>query len=521
MEAIPDDTLSRICSFLSPEVFLQIALTSWSLRRRVLLLFSKFASKIFLDSSCKDDLIIQKRVLVLPHLTTLVASVGQCTQRWTYENHVISMKNDWMCNLESITISGLVDSNFFRFFSHCPHLVYLNMVEARLTVKNADNVYIKPTTTSGTNPTIGTMTTTEMISPIESPLYWPKKISFLGLPKLNPITQASTLTSIVNYSNLNTFLFCYFPSENFWVDFSKTADEKKTNQITHLDLYIQGDGTWTDNHLTQVMKIFPSLYHIDVTGTMFKFLCLQEEFYNKNVKSVHLPWPQANDYSATMKSFIERTPDLDQITIMARDDDMIKVLCKSCGPSIKLIAILLAEGVTSDGFALLLQSCTKVDTLYLRVDDNTIFTEQVFDALSKLPNLEKVQISNRETIFGKTVIRHPTVKTVSLLELEVEEIEIECPKANVNPPKVITSEDCAKKVYTQLFPERLIIRITDGIDTEVFEINQNELVQNLLSRAMGKFGKEFPFLIYKRKKLPLDVTCGKVLESGCLLTAMG
>jgi len=110
---------------------------------------------------------------------------------------------------------------------------------------------------------------------------------------------------------------------------------------------------------------------------------------------------------------------------------------------------------------------------------------------------------------------------VSLLELEVEEIEIDCPKAQVEPPKIIAVENCAKKLYEQIFPGKSIIRVTDGIDTETFETKPDELVESLLSRAQKRFGKEFPYLIYKHKKVPTNIMCTKILESGCLLSAMG
>jgi len=291
--------------------------------------------------------------------------------------------------------------------------------------------------------------------------------------------------------------------------------------LRNLDLYIEGDGSHTDHHLNQIMRIFPSLYHIDVTGTMFKFTCLQEEFFNKNVKSVNLPWPQANDYSVVMNQFLKQNRGLEKLTIMARDDTMIKLLCDTQSTSLTWLAILLGEGVTGGGLLHILQSCTKIDHLYLRVDDDTIFTEQVFLALSALPDLVRVQISNRKTIFGKVRISHPTVKYVYLVELRVEEIEIDCPKAEVIPPTKISNGECAKKIYGQFFPGKVVVRVSYGNDTWTFDVSATETVEQLLKRVRRKFRNDtVSYLTSNFKKLGLDEICSKKLENGCLLHAM-
>jgi hypothetical protein len=475
------------------ELLMSLSATCHHLRR---IYFSWIKERdVVLELRNETDIYRAQKVLVLlSHAPRAIISgpyKQERGQKWAEQYTTVQL------TLRYLLVKQYVDPEFFNILPHC-----LNLQELRINQVTCSIKIVLEHVCLLTNLSVLLLPEEK----VEDPLVVAKMIASCNLRKLT-----------IRYDGLKP---------HFWVNVVNNTPKEKIAVLKKLYAISYGGFDDSDEDINEIVKCLPQLRNLNFKGTV-DYNCLESFYkYPNSIKYLALPWPQ-KDYSELKKKFIVETEELEGLQVQSRDDELLTLLAKHHGKSLRKLHLACTEGVTTDAIIALLRSTSKLVYLSLYFYDGHILNSELLEVIRDIPRLKKMWLGSLASAVVLEPLRivHDNLQRLIMSELSVNHLDIECPNLKtLIPPILILDPTCAQALYAKSYPNQFIIRITNAEEgtTNIISISDpSQRVSDLIERIKEELGKSFIMsLIVNGKALKKDAVISSCLTSGCLVKVL-
>jgi len=210
----------------------------------------------------------------------------------------------------------------------------------------------------------------------------------------------------------------------------------------------------SDEDINDMIKSLTGLNKLNFKGTV-SYDCLETFYTHPNgIKYVALPWPQ-KDYSEMKKKFVSKTVGLEGLQLQSRDDELLILLAKHHGKTIKELHLACTEAVTTEAIAKTIRTMPQLTYLSLYFYDGHLLTNELLDTIRQLKNIKQMWLGSLSSAVVLEPLRivHENLEELIMSELSVTYLEVDCPNIRkLIPPILILDPECARVLYERSYP---------------------------------------------------------------------